>query len=277
MCSEWRLMFRVLYTDGVSNSWLTVEFAHAITPLMEQEPIKWTYRRINHKLGLETSEWLGSGSPSLSAHFHDEIQISVVQDGHRVFRIGRQCIHVPAGQFVIIPAATPHRSHGQNSTLTKSRDIFLDPACALIEHQSSVLTGSVSDRYNNDDGVSIEDVLHKISSNKVSELKLHLQSSLSDDLIEAISDGDIPVAKLARFSSLSREGFIRRFAREIGMTPHAYRLATRATQARSLLRRCLTPAAVAHECGFADQSHLGRVFKRNFGTSPGVYRKAWQP
>jgi AraC family transcriptional regulator len=32
-------------------------------------------------------------------------------------------------------------------------------------------------------------------------------------------------------------------------------------------------AEVAHACGFADQSHLTRAFRRAFGLTPGAYRR----
>lgn len=243
---------------------------------MERVLAKWTYKRLNHSVGVETSEWLGANSPTLAAHLHDEIQISIVHEGHRVFQIGQHNFHVPAGEFVVIPAGIPHRSHGLEGVPTKSRDIFIDPTCELIDDQSSVLIGSISDIFNFDDSAAIDDVLHKMNLNKVSKLKLKLPNSLSCDLKNAVQESDLSVAELAACKSFSREGFIRRFARETGMTPHAYRLAYRTTQARSCLRGGLLPAAAAHECGFADQSHLGRMFKRNFGTTPAAYKKVWQ-
>jgi AraC-like DNA-binding protein len=42
-------------------------------------------------------------------------------------------------------------------------------------------------------------------------------------------------------------------------------------RARRLLRAGEPIAAVAAETGFADQSHLGRLFRRTFGTTPGAY------
>jgi AraC-like DNA-binding protein len=39
-----------------------------------------------------------------------------------------------------------------------------------------------------------------------------------------------------------------------------------------MLAREERPAAVAITCGFADQSHLGRWFRRAYGMTPSVYR-----
>jgi AraC-like DNA-binding protein len=80
------------------------------------------------------------------------------------------------------------------------------------------------------------------------------------------------VGALADLIGLSREQFTRRFGRSIGMPPHAYRLMRRLNAARTLLRAGEMPAGVAAETGFADQSHLGRHFRRAFGISPGAYR-----
>jgi AraC-like DNA-binding protein len=57
------------------------------------------------------------------------------------------------------------------------------------------------------------------------------------------------------------------------MPPHAFRLAARLNLARALLRNGEPIAAVAAHTGFADQSHLGRLLRRAFGTTPGAYRR----
>ena len=81
-----------------------------------------------------------------------------------------------------------------------------------------------------------------------------------------------PIGAIAARHALSREGFSRRFARQFGMPPHAYRLASRLNGARQRLREGDSIAGIAAELGFADQSHLGRHFRRLFGVSPRAYR-----
>jgi AraC family transcriptional regulator len=47
----------------------------------------------------------------------------------------------------------------------------------------------------------------------------------------------------------------------------------RLERAKTLLRRTREPlAAIAQEAGFADQSHLTQMFRREIGVTPGRFR-----
>lgn len=73
---------------------------------------------------------------------------------------------------------------------------------------------------------------------------------------------------------MHRTGALRRFRREVGATPHDYAMQLRLRLARRALAEGTAPAILAHDLGFADQSHLTRAFVRQFGLSPGRYRAA---
>jgi AraC-like DNA-binding protein len=75
-------------------------------------------------------------------------------------------------------------------------------------------------------------------------------------------------------AGLSRFELIRRFRRQNGLTPHAFQRDLRIERARALLGEGVPGAAVAAACGFADQPHLTRVFKRMVGVAPGAYARA---
>src|SRR5438034_1256745 len=87
--------------------------------------------------------------------------------------------------------------------------------------------------------------------------------------------GRVPsLADLARLTGLSRYQVLRRFERAYGLPPHAWLLRRRAERARVLIRDGCTLAAAAAATGFADQSHMTRVFARQFGFTPGAWRRA---
>ena len=82
------------------------------------------------------------------------------------------------------------------------------------------------------------------------------------------------LAELARLTGLSRYQVLRRFERAYGLPPHAWLLRRRAERARVLIRDGCTLSAAAAATGFSDQSHMTRVFARQFGFTPGAWRRA---
>jgi len=85
---------------------------------------------------------------------------------------------------------------------------------------------------------------------------------------------DIDLETLASRVGLSRFQALRAFKRRYGLPPHAYQLCLRVARARSMLNAGAPPADVAVRCGFVDQSHLNRHFKRHLGVTPMQYVKA---
>lgn len=84
------------------------------------------------------------------------------------------------------------------------------------------------------------------------------------------------LAQMAAAVGLSRYQLLRRFAEAYGMPPHAWLLQQRAERSRHLIRRGASLAEAAAASGFADQSHMTRIFARQFGFTPGAWRKATQ-
>jgi AraC-like DNA-binding protein len=96
-----------------------------------------------------------------------------------------------------------------------------------------------------------------------------VRERLADNVSEAPS-----LADLAAMTGLSRYQVLRRFEKAFGLPPHAWLLRRRAERARLLIRDGSTLATAAADCGFVDQSHMTRVFVRQFGFTPGAWRKA---
>ncbi|OOG68408.1 AraC family transcriptional regulator [Sinorhizobium sp. A49] len=96
------------------------------------------------------------------------------------------------------------------------------------------------------------------------------QSLIDDDPSAAVTLTD-----LARAAGLSRFQVVRGFSKNVGLTPHAYLVQRRIDLARRLIARGVPLAVAAAEGGFADQSHMTRIFVRKYGISPGAYAESF--
>jgi AraC-like DNA-binding protein len=218
---------------------------------------RWTYRRPEGVTGPEYASWHGPTSPVSNPHFHDEVQATWVLSGRRRFAVGAHRIDIAAGQCLVIPPRMPHASLVLPEGETRSRHVYLGAGMLPVD----VTTPLLIDLADTDD-VTPFSALDANDNRDVESLARRMDGSST------------PVSAVIAAMGLSRAALTRKFARHVGMPPHAYRLASRLNCARQMLKQGDAIADAAAAAGFADQSHLGRLFRRCFGTTPASYRRA---
>lgn len=93
------------------------------------------------------------------------------------------------------------------------------------------------------------------------------------DFILAHLSEDLSLEILAQQVGFSPYHFARLFRESTGKSPHQFVQQRRIERAKQLLKETDVPLAhVALESGFANQSHLTRVFKRHLNLTPRAYR-----
>ena len=93
--------------------------------------------------------------------------------------------------------------------------------------------------------------------------------------IEDRLERPLRVAELAARVSLSASHFSRAFAVTFGEPPHSFIVGRRIARARTLmLKTAESLSQIALACGFVDQTHLCRCFRRSVGMPPGVWRRS---
>jgi AraC-like DNA-binding protein len=96
-----------------------------------------------------------------------------------------------------------------------------------------------------------------------------VRDRLADDPLEPPT-----LTQMAAMVELSKFQLLRRFEKVYGLTPYAWLLHRRAELASRQIRAGASLADAAASSGFADQSHMTRVFARQFGFTPGALRQA---
>jgi AraC-like DNA-binding protein len=100
------------------------------------------------------------------------------------------------------------------------------------------------------------------------------QAARAKEFMAAHCDETIALADVAQECGLSRGHFIKAFRMTIGLTPHQWRQHYRIDKAQAMLLETADDIAeIAVACGFADQSHLTRVFTALVGDSPAHWRR----
>lgn len=95
------------------------------------------------------------------------------------------------------------------------------------------------------------------------------------ELLMSDLSADLSLADLAGVCRLSTSHFSHAFRQTVGCPPHQWLIAQRVDRAKQLILNTTQPLSeIALATGFADQSHLTRVFTQRVKTSPAAWRRA---
>ncbi|MGB0561454.1 MAG: helix-turn-helix domain-containing protein [Spirulinaceae cyanobacterium] len=93
--------------------------------------------------------------------------------------------------------------------------------------------------------------------------------------IQAHLAEEIHLADIAQLIGMSQYYFCRLFRQSVGVSPYKYVIQQRVERARTFLQQFqeMKIADIALDCGFANQSHLCKHFRKLLGTTPKRYRR----
>jgi AraC family transcriptional regulator len=85
---------------------------------------------------------------------------------------------------------------------------------------------------------------------------------------------DLSILDLATLTGMSESHFSRSFKRSVGIAPYQYLMQQRVERAKQLLKQqAISIGDIALDCGFANQTHLTKVFRQMTGMTPKAYQK----
>jgi AraC-like DNA-binding protein len=235
-------------------------------------------------------------------HSHDQFGVGVIEFGAQRSWSGIGAVEASAGDVIMVNPGEMHDGAPLSRDARGWRMIYLAPELVAAEVEDEIasqvelvhpvardpllatyfarlfasLTGSCLDRLANEENLlrTLICLLRQHGTARPST------SGPSPPVAKALQRLDsapqmlVSLAQLAALSGVSRFQLLRGFAREVGITPHAYLIQRRVRLARQLLADGQTPAEAALQAGFADQSHMTRAFVRQLGVTPGRYRAA---
>jgi AraC family transcriptional regulator len=94
------------------------------------------------------------------------------------------------------------------------------------------------------------------------------------DYIKVNLAQDLSILDLASLTSMSESHFSRSFKQLVGIAPYQYLMQQRVERAKQLLKeQAISIRDIALDCGFANQTHLTKVFRQMTGVTPKAYQK----
>lgn len=250
-----------------------------------------------HFPGIEVAR-LDCGGHSFAPHFHDEFVLSINLHGHERIRLDRKAFEAGEREITLYNPAQVQSSHAISDEW-QILSLYVDPT--FLADSFDLSPETVFDRpvlTHNGAAFRMETAIAQALNTDISEAEAleRLVQTLDDLLVLAgprqpsvsrhvplalrrVADRLTDLTATPTLTELSAEvgltpvQLVRAFARTYGLPPFAWASNWRLNVARIRIERGENIAHVAVDLGFADQAHLTRRFRAQYGVPPGRWRK----
>ncbi|MDD7970807.1 AraC family transcriptional regulator [Roseinatronobacter alkalisoli] len=238
-------------------------------------------------------------------HVHDQFGIGVIQRGAQKSMSGRGLVEAQAGDVITVNPGEVHDGSPVDGSGRSWRMLFFDPEpiarlMAVVTQEKCppdelahptlrdpisaarflALFRAMTDPSGGHSEIESRQALILLLARLIDRPVQATPASAPEAIAQARAriDDDpatlVTLSELASLSGLSEFQLLRGFAKETGLTPHAYLIQRRLQQARRRIAAGAALADAAVESGFADQSHMTRLFVRTYGMTPGRFAAA---
>lgn len=235
-------------------------------------------------------------------HWHNEMAIGVIEAGAESVWYRRENLLIPEKQIIAINPSEVHTGLAGVESGWRYRMFYFDlEYLAQQLSNSSLSVNSVIDKPVINDLSLFQDLLQLHISLEQSSLQLSKDTllttalqklftrygtTISTDKSQVIDiksatlaqtylndywQGNPSLEQLETYTQCNRFQLLRSFKAMYGVTPHQYLLLIKTQNSKAMLSQGLSYIEVALECGFYDQSHFNRNFRRVYGVAPSKY------
>src|SRR5262245_7533290 len=245
--------------------------------------------------GLRVSESRYAPGARLTSHAHDFTYVSLVLRGGFEERVGRSGELARSASVVVMPRGVTHEECfgplGARSVTVTLKASFLKEVARLGRpfepwrwfhggpvarimlrlYREDLLDGSAAELGLSEMLVELAVSIGCEGSRAVRSTRRCVNAAL--ERLRACGGAGVRLGELAADLGSDPAYLARAFRRHMGCTMSAYRRRLWVREAAHLLASTQAPlGSVALSAGFADQSHLCRVFKAELGVTPQAYR-----
>ncbi|WP_417328689.1 AraC family ligand binding domain-containing protein [Halomonas cupida] len=266
----------------------------------------WVDLQQDSNTGIETIRAHFDGH-AYDPHWHDSYLVGVTEQGVQQFHCRRSRHSSTPGRLVLVEPGEVHDGHAATDAGFTYSMLYLSPQWLdnELRHQSDAAPATLYPGFNStladDPGLAIQ-IHRSIDALRHQPWRIMRDTALDSlvqgllphigwkprqlgqphhpaiaararDYLHAHIEQDISLHELADACGVDRFRLSRTFKTAYGLAPHAYLVQLRLNQARKCLAAGQLPIDVAHQLGFADQSHLGRWFRRAYRLTPAQYRR----
>ncbi|MCP4024470.1 MAG: AraC family transcriptional regulator [Desulfobacteraceae bacterium] len=262
------------------------------------------YSSVHHLDNLETLKALFF-KHSFGRHYHEGYALGIILEGSETYKCNKKINIAPKGSIVVVNPGEIHNGHASDDqkgwhyfmiyphlslirkalaqlelpcerlpwfpeTVIKD-DLFArklidfmlafeyqDSRLAIESHFLELLHGFIQKHGN----FTVKNQKILKDTGKVKQVKEHIY----DQYCESLS-----LESLAKEVGLSPYALLRLFKKQTGISPYLYQTGLRIQKAKHHLKAKLPMAETAAQCGFVDQSHMTKQFKKWMGITPGDY------
>ncbi len=237
-------------------------------------------------------------------HFHDYYVIGFIEQGKRLLSCNRKEYIINSGDVVISNLREPHACEQVDGRSLDYRCINIDPE--VMRQYVQEITGtaylprfSQTVLYRSELAGYLHDLHQLLMEGETGFHKEEMLLLLIEQLLRDNSDAtprlsanepsaeirtvceymeshfpeNITLNRLSELTGLSKYHLLRSFTKQKGISPYSYLETIRINQAKRLLERGVPPMEAALKCGFSDQSHFTKFFKRLIGLTPKQYMR----